>query len=290
MTGPLAVAAGAGRRVALAADGPVAGQVVGVQDQNHRAQGANARVRSGPHVSRARATRADGATRGVVAGQPGVLDGRRAARPPLPLARRTRTVRRPATAPRGRRPGGARRAGGRTTCCPAACTTAPASAAPPPTGPADLEAARLRVMASRHRCGLVIVSRGHVPATPEGHFPSAEQAVGQPRSSAGSGLLAGHGCPACGDRRRLTSMGLRSSREGSSPCGPSDLGRAPKRSIHSFPPSPAIEEPATLLRGEKVLSPTQGGLLGLRETFHTVDGSPHQILDRRPSHRLRRRT
>jgi hypothetical protein len=54
--------------------------------------------------------------------------------------------------------------------------------------PFDLETGRLCVMASRHRCGLIVVSRDHVPATLEGYFPSAEQAVGRP-DAAGRGHL-----------------------------------------------------------------------------------------------------
>jgi hypothetical protein len=44
----------------------------------------------------------------------------------------------------------------------------------------DLETGRLCVMASRHRSGMVVVSRDHVWHTLENHFPSAEQAVGRP--------------------------------------------------------------------------------------------------------------
>ncbi len=44
----------------------------------------------------------------------------------------------------------------------------------------DLETGRLCVMASRHKAGLIVVSRDHVGATLEGYFPSAEQAVGRP--------------------------------------------------------------------------------------------------------------
>jgi hypothetical protein len=54
--------------------------------------------------------------------------------------------------------------------------------------PFDLETGRLCVMASRHRSGLVVVSRDHVPTTLEGYFPSAEQAVGRP-DVAGRGHL-----------------------------------------------------------------------------------------------------
>lgn len=44
----------------------------------------------------------------------------------------------------------------------------------------DLETGRLCVMASRHRSGMIIVSRDHVWQTLESHFPAAEQAVGRP--------------------------------------------------------------------------------------------------------------
>lgn len=44
----------------------------------------------------------------------------------------------------------------------------------------DLETDRLCVMASRHKAGLVIVSRDHVGATLDEHLPSAQQAVGRP--------------------------------------------------------------------------------------------------------------
>lgn len=44
----------------------------------------------------------------------------------------------------------------------------------------DLETGRLCVMASRHRSGMLIVSRDHVPETLGSHVPSAEQAVGRP--------------------------------------------------------------------------------------------------------------
>jgi hypothetical protein len=44
----------------------------------------------------------------------------------------------------------------------------------------DLETGRLCVMASRHRSGLVVVSRDHVRGTLETHIPRAEQAVGRP--------------------------------------------------------------------------------------------------------------
>jgi superfamily I DNA and/or RNA helicase len=44
----------------------------------------------------------------------------------------------------------------------------------------DLETGRLCVMASRHRGGLVVVSRDHVGESLEEVTPSADQAVGQP--------------------------------------------------------------------------------------------------------------
>ena len=44
----------------------------------------------------------------------------------------------------------------------------------------DLETGRLCVMASRHRAGLIVVSRDHVAETLDTHIPSAEQAVGRP--------------------------------------------------------------------------------------------------------------
>lgn len=44
----------------------------------------------------------------------------------------------------------------------------------------DLETGRLCVMASRHRSGMVVVSRNHVPETLASHIPWAEQAVGRP--------------------------------------------------------------------------------------------------------------
>jgi hypothetical protein len=44
----------------------------------------------------------------------------------------------------------------------------------------DLETGRLCVMTSRHRCGLIVVSRDHVRSTLETHIPFAEQAVGRP--------------------------------------------------------------------------------------------------------------
>ncbi len=43
----------------------------------------------------------------------------------------------------------------------------------------DLETGRLCVMASRHRAGLVVVSREHVPAALDNHIPSADQPLGQ---------------------------------------------------------------------------------------------------------------
>jgi hypothetical protein len=44
----------------------------------------------------------------------------------------------------------------------------------------DLETGRLCVMASRHKAGLVIVSRDHVGEALDQHLPSAQQAVGRP--------------------------------------------------------------------------------------------------------------
>jgi hypothetical protein len=44
----------------------------------------------------------------------------------------------------------------------------------------DLETGRLCVMASRHRSGMIIVSRDHVPMTLDTHIPTAEQALGRP--------------------------------------------------------------------------------------------------------------
>lgn len=44
----------------------------------------------------------------------------------------------------------------------------------------DLETGRLCVMASRHRSGMIVVSRDHILETLESHIPSAEQAVGRP--------------------------------------------------------------------------------------------------------------
>ncbi len=44
----------------------------------------------------------------------------------------------------------------------------------------DLETGRLCVMASRHRSGLIVVSRDHVIETLDSYIPSAEQALGRP--------------------------------------------------------------------------------------------------------------
>ncbi|MGH8542890.1 MAG: hypothetical protein ACREX3_04475, partial [Gammaproteobacteria bacterium] len=44
----------------------------------------------------------------------------------------------------------------------------------------DLETGRLCVMTSRHRSGMIVVSRDHVRQTLETHIPFAEQAVGRP--------------------------------------------------------------------------------------------------------------
>lgn len=43
----------------------------------------------------------------------------------------------------------------------------------------DLETGRLCVMASRHRAGMVLVTRDHLGDTLKSHIPSAEQAVGR---------------------------------------------------------------------------------------------------------------
>jgi AAA domain len=44
----------------------------------------------------------------------------------------------------------------------------------------DLETGRLCVMASRHRSGLIVITRDHIARTLETHIPAAEQAVGRP--------------------------------------------------------------------------------------------------------------
>ena len=44
----------------------------------------------------------------------------------------------------------------------------------------DLETGRLCVMASRHRAGLLVVSRDHLGETLERYLPAAEQAPGRP--------------------------------------------------------------------------------------------------------------
>jgi RecA/RadA recombinase len=44
----------------------------------------------------------------------------------------------------------------------------------------DLETGRLCVMASRHRSGLIVLSRDHVPRMLDSYIPSAEQAIGRP--------------------------------------------------------------------------------------------------------------
>ncbi len=44
----------------------------------------------------------------------------------------------------------------------------------------DLETGRLCVMASRHRSGMIVVSRDHVAETLASHIPSAEQSIGRP--------------------------------------------------------------------------------------------------------------
>jgi hypothetical protein len=51
----------------------------------------------------------------------------------------------------------------------------------------DLETGRLCVMASRHQCGLIIVSRDHVRDTLSHHIPTADQPLGRPDST-GRGL------------------------------------------------------------------------------------------------------
>ena len=55
----------------------------------------------------------------------------------------------------------------------------PLSGAAAPTS-FDLNTGRLCVMASRHRAGLVLVSRDHVRRSLETYIPAAEQAVGRP--------------------------------------------------------------------------------------------------------------
>ena len=44
----------------------------------------------------------------------------------------------------------------------------------------DLETGRLCVMISRHRSGLIVVSRDHIRGTLENHIPVADQPVGRP--------------------------------------------------------------------------------------------------------------
>jgi hypothetical protein len=44
----------------------------------------------------------------------------------------------------------------------------------------DLETGRLCVMASRHQCGLLVVTRDHLHETLESFIPAADQAVGKP--------------------------------------------------------------------------------------------------------------
>lgn len=44
----------------------------------------------------------------------------------------------------------------------------------------DLETGRLCVMASRHRAGMIVLSRDHVYETLDTHIPSADQALGRP--------------------------------------------------------------------------------------------------------------
>jgi hypothetical protein len=43
----------------------------------------------------------------------------------------------------------------------------------------ELETGRLCVMASRHQCGLMVVTRDHIPDTLRQHIVSAEQPVGR---------------------------------------------------------------------------------------------------------------
>ena len=58
----------------------------------------------------------------------------------------------------------------------------PLSGATEPTS-FELETGRLCVMASRHRCALIVVARDHIPDTLRGHIVSAEQPVGRIDSS-----------------------------------------------------------------------------------------------------------
>ena len=58
----------------------------------------------------------------------------------------------------------------------------PLSGVTTPSG-LDRSTGRLGVMASRHRVGLVLVSRDHVGATLEAHLPVADQALGLPDES-----------------------------------------------------------------------------------------------------------
>ena len=44
----------------------------------------------------------------------------------------------------------------------------------------DLETGRLCVMASRHRGGLIVVTRDHLADTLDGFIPSADQPIGRP--------------------------------------------------------------------------------------------------------------
>jgi hypothetical protein len=46
--------------------------------------------------------------------------------------------------------------------------------------PFDVETGRLCVMASRHRAGMIVISRDHVPDTLATHIPAGEQAPGRP--------------------------------------------------------------------------------------------------------------
>ena len=128
--------------------------------------------------------------------------------------------------------------------------------------PFDLETGRLCVMESRHKCALVLVSRDHVPATLEGYFPSAEQAVGAagplgPRAPAESELLAGPGRSGCRDR--LLTRGWRARPALSGTEGSSGAGRpwcSPGRKSVG-----RIEDPVT---GIDLTAPLLAGRAGAR--------------------------
>jgi hypothetical protein len=70
----------------------------------------------------------------------------------------------------------------------------------------DLETGRLCVMASRHRCGLVIVTRDHVGAALEQFTPAADQAVGQPDANGRGHAQHVAFWKALQDRARLVSL------------------------------------------------------------------------------------